>query len=155
MQFLTVLKNFLGEDEEILRFAKNKKSIIILNKMDLVPVIDENNEKLSDFKGNIIKMSLITKDGIEDLYKKIEELFNMNEINVDSEVVITNLRQKNLIFNALKSVEKAAEAVNNGTPLDIVAIFIKEILEEIGFITGDSVTEDIIDEIFSKFCLGK
>ena len=155
MQFLIVLKNVLGEDEEILRFAKNKKSIIILNKMDLVPVIDENNEKLSDFKGNIIKMSLITKDGIEDLYKKIEELFNMNEINVDSEVVITNLRQKNLIFNALKSVEKAAEAVNNGTPLDIVAIFIKEILEEIGFITGDSVTEDIIDEIFSKFCLGK
>ena len=58
-------------------------------------------------------MSLITKEGLEDLYKKIEELFNMNEINVDSEVLITNLRQKNLIFNALKSVKKAKEAVNN------------------------------------------
>ena len=152
---MIVLKNFLGEDEEILNFAKGKKSIIILNKMDLTSVIDENNEKLSEFKENIIKMSLITKEGLEDLYKKIEELFNMNEINVDSEVLITNLRQKNLIFNALKSVKKAKEAVNNGTPLDIVAIFIKEILEEIGYITGDSVTEDIIDEIFSKFCLGK
>ncbi len=146
---------FSSEDREILEIAKNKKTIIILNKIDLETKVDENSTELAQFSGNIIKMSALTKEGLEDLYKKIEEMFNFNEINVDNEILITNLRQKNLITKAIENVEKTEETIRKNEPLDIIAIFIKDILEDLGNITGDYVTEDIINEIFSKFCLGK
>ena len=148
-------KEFSSEDREILEIAKNKKTIIILNKIDLETKVDENSTELAQFSGNIIKMSALTKEGLEDLYKKIEEMFNFNEINVDNEILITNLRQKNLITKAIENVEKTEETIRKNEPLDIIAIFIKDILEDLGNITGDYVTEDIINEIFSKFCLGK
>lgn len=148
-------KEFSKEDLEILNIAKNKKSIIILNKSDLKSVIDENNEELSNFSGNIIKISALHQVGLENLYKKIGEMFDFNEISVDNDIIITNIRQKDLIHKALECVLKAKDTVNNNMPLDIIAIFLKEILERLGDITGDSVTEDIINEIFSRFCLGK
>ena len=148
-------KKFSNEDLEILNIAKNKKTIIVLNKIDLKTVIDENNNELKDFKGNIIKISALYQNGLEDLYKKIGELFDFNEISVDNDIIITNVRQKNLIHEALESVLKAKNTLEDKQPLDIIAIFLKEILERLGDITGDSVTEDIIDEIFSRFCLGK
>ena len=76
-------------------------------------------------------------------------------INLDNEIVITNIRHKNLITKAIESVKKTKETIENQMPLDIIAIFIKDILEDLGNITGEVVTEDIIDEIFAKFCLGK
>ena len=82
-------------------------------------------------------------------------MFNFNEIQLDSDVVITNLRQKNLISKAIEHVIEAKNAVESGMPLDISSIFIRQILEELGNITGEIVTDDIINEIFSKFCLGK
>ena len=148
-------KNFSNEDIEILNIARNKKTIIVLNKCDLKTVIDENNVELEDFKGDIIKISALYQNGLEDLYKKIGEKFDFNEISVDNDIIITNVRQKNLIHEALESVLKAKNTLNDKQPLDIIAIFLKEILERLGDITGDSVTEDIIDEIFSRFCLGK
>mgnify|MGYP001623862637 CR=1 FL=1 len=148
-------KNFSDEDIEILNIARNKKTIIVLNKCDLKTVIDENNVELEDFKGDIIKISALYQNGLEDLYKKIGEKFDFNEISVDNDIIITNVRQKNLIHEALESVLKAKNTLNDKQPLDIIAIFLKEILERLGDITGDSVTEDIIDEIFSRFCLGK
>ena len=75
-------------------FIKNKKAIIILNKMDLKAKIDENNENLKKLSGNIIKMSALKNIGIDKLYEKITEMFNLNEINLDNENVITNVRQK-------------------------------------------------------------
>ena len=148
-------KNFSNEDIEILNIARNKKTIIVLNKCDLKTVIDEYNVELEDFKGDIIKISALYQNGLEDLYKKIGEKFDFNEISVDNDIIITNVRQKNLIHEALESVLKAKNTLNDKQPLDIIAIFLKEILERLGDITGDSVTEDIIDEIFSRFCLGK
>ena len=85
------------EDLEVIDFIKNKKAIIILNKMDLKAKIDENNENLKKLSGNIIKMSALKNIGIDKLYEKITEMFNLNEINLDNENVITNVRQKNLI----------------------------------------------------------
>ena len=79
----------------------------------------------------------------------------MNQINVDNDIVITNIRHKNLISKAIESVNKSEETIKNNMPIDVVAIFLKEILENLGNITGDFVTEDIINDIFSKFCLGK
>ena len=104
---------------------------------------------------NIIKISALNNIGIDDLYKKISELFNLNEINLDNENVITNVRHKDLIRKAIENVNKTKETLNNKMPLDIVAINIKDILEDLGNITGEVVDENIINEIFSKFCLGK
>lgn len=143
------------EDLEVIDFIKNKKAIIILNKMDLKAKIDENNENLKKLSGNIIKMSALKNIGIDKLYEKITEMFNLNEINLDNENVITNVRQKNLITKAIENVEKAKETIEQKMPIDIVAIFIKDILEDLGKITGEVVTEDIIEEIFANFCLGK
>lgn len=143
------------EDLEVIDFIKNKKAIIILNKMDLKAKIDENNENLKKLSGNIIKMSALKNIGIDKLYEKITEMFNLNEINLDNENVIINVRQKNLITKAIENVKKAKETIEQKMPIDIVAIFIKDILEDLGKITGEVVTEDIIEEIFANFCLGK
>ena len=93
--------------------------------------------------------------GIDLLYEKISELFNLNQINIDNDVLITNIRQKDFINKAIENVKKAKETIGNKMTTDIVAIFVKDILEDLGSITGEFVTEDIINEIFSKFCLGK
>ena len=148
-------KELSNEDIEILDIAKKKKSIILLNKIDLKPIIDENNEKLKEVNQNIIKISALNNIGIEQLYNKITEMFNLNEINLDNDLIITNIRQKNLITKAIEDVKKTQETVRQKMPLDIIAIFIKDILEDLGNITGEIVDEDIINEIFSKFCLGK
>ena len=148
-------KELTQEDLEILNLAKNKKTIIILNKMDLESKIDENDERLKAVSNSILKISALKKQGIEELYDEISNLFELNEINLDQDIVITNVRHKNLIEKALESVKKAKETMENKMPLDIIAIFIKDILEDLANITGEFVTDDIIDEIFSKFCLGK
>lgn len=148
-------KEIDNEDLEVLEFIKNRKSIIILNKIDLESKIDENNNNLRESSENIIKMSALKNIGIDKLYEKITEMFNLNEINLDNENVITNVRQKNLITKAIENVKKAKETIKQKMPIDIIAIFIKDILEDLGKITGEVVTEDIIEEIFAKFCLGK
>ena len=148
-------KDFTDEDKEILNIIKGKKAIVILNKTDLETKIDENSEILKDFSKNIVKMSALNRTGLENLYEKIEKMFNFNNINFDNDVIITNIRQKNLVSKAIDDVNKTQETINNGMPLDIIAIFIREILEDLSQITGEVVTDDIIDEIFSKFCVGK
>ena len=148
-------KDLDDEDLEILEIAKNKKSIIILNKMDLATKINEENEKIKQTNAPIIKISALKKEGIEKLEEEFTKLFNLNEINLDNEIVITNARHKNLISKAIENVKKTKETMKNEMPLDIVAIFIKDILEDLANITGEIVTDDIIDEIFAKFCLGK
>jgi len=148
-------KELSKEDMEILEITKNKKSIIILNKNDLTPILKKEDVQFQNASDIIINISALNKKGIEDLYENITKLFNLNEINLDNEIVITNLRHKNLISKAIENVEKTKESIENNMPLDIIAIFIKDILEDLGNITGEIVSEDIIDEIFAKFCLGK
>jgi len=141
------------EDKEILQIIKGKKAILVLNKIDLNPVIDENTPEIQNSCKYIIKMSTLKQEGLEKLYKIIGNMFSMEEISVDNANVITNIRQKNLIHKAYKNCVDAKNSLN--MPLDIIAIFLKEILENLGEITGEIVTDDIINEIFSKFCLGK
>lgn len=144
------------EDKEILDLIKGKKSIILLNKMDLESnQLNENEPCLKEVSENIIRISALNQTGLEELEKAILNMFQLNEINLDNEVVITNIRHKNLIHQAIEHVKKANEAILSQVPLDMIAIFIKDILEDLGNITGDVVTEDIINEIFARFCLGK
>ena len=148
-------KDLTAEDMEILDLIKGKKVIILLNKIDLNQKIDENDSRLLAISKDIIKVSALNNLGIDKLYETITDMFNLNQINLDNEILITNLRQKNLITKAIEHVKVTKNSISSSMPLDIVAISIKEILEDLGNITGDEVTEDIIDEIFSKFCLGK
>ena len=148
-------RDLTDEDKEILDIIKGKKVIIVLNKIDLENKIDEKNEYLKNVSDNIVKISALNETGIENIYDKINEMFNLSEINLDNETVITNLRHKNLISKAIENVNKAEETLENGMPTDVIAIFIKDILEALGEITGEEVTENIINEIFARFCLGK
>ncbi len=148
-------KELTEEDKEILELIKDKKAIILLNKIDLQSVLKEDDARLKEASIHIIKMSALNYIGIEELYDEITQLFQLNEINLDNEIVITNIRHKNLIAKAIENVKKTKETILEKMPLDIVAIFIKDILEDLGNITGEVVSEDIINEIFAKFCLGK
>ena len=148
-------KELTKEDEEILEIVKNKKSIIILNKIDLKQKITKDNPYLLEASKDIIELSTITNVGLDELYEKITQLFNLNQINLDNEILITNVRHKNLISKSIHDIENTKQTINDNMPTDIIAIFIKEILEDLGQITGEEITEDIINEIFAKFCLGK
>ena len=143
------------EDERILDLIKNKKTIILLNKCDL----RQKNEKMINYMSKInkivIEASMKTKKGVEELYSTIVKMFQINEIDIGKETVITNIRHKNQVHKAIESIEKCIQTVERQLPIDIIAVEIKQILEDLGSITGDNVSEDIINEIFSKFCLGK
>ena len=143
------------EDVEILQQIKNKKAIIVLNKTDLETVLQENDKRLQNASEHIVKISALKQEGIENLYEQITNLFHLDEINLDNEAIITNIRHKNLITKAMENVKKAKTTVEDKMPLDIIAIFMKDILEAFGKITGEVVNDDIIQEIFSKFCFGK
>ena len=143
------------EDLEILNIIKNKKSIILLNKKDIGDFNLENNENIRNASSNIIKISAKTGEGVEEIYRKVSELFRTSEIKMNDGVIITNIRHKNQIDKAIVSVNEAIESNNSGLPIDIVSIPIKQILSDLSAITGEDVAEDIINEIFSKFCLGK
>ena len=148
-------KELSAEDKEILDIIKNKKSIILLNKSDLNCILKENDERFTNISDNVLKISALEGNGLEELYELIAKMFSLNEINLDNDVIITNIRHKNLISKAIENVKEARKTIEENMPVDIVAIFIKNILEDFGNITGEFVTDDIINEIFSKFCLGK
>ena len=147
-------KDLDKEDIEILESVNAEKSIIVLNKCDLETKIDEKNEYINKFQ-NILKISALKREGIDELYEKITELFNFNEFNLDNEIIITNERHKNIIDKAIKNIEKANDGINNNMPVDIIAISLNDVLSNLGEITGDVASEEILNEIFSRFCLGK
>ena len=89
------------------------------------------------------------------MYNEIENMFQIKNLETDGEIIITNIRHKNQIEYAINNIDEAMNAVKNNLPIDIISISIKQTLEDLGKITGENVSEDIINEIFSKFCLGK
>ena len=142
-----------SEDIKILEILKQKNALILLNKIDLVEQVDIKQFEKTELP--IVKISTKYGTGIEDLYKELEKMFKLNEISNDGELVVTNNRHKFIIKKAKEYLNNAIETINLGMPIDIISSSLKEILEELGKITGESVTEDVIKEIFSKFCLGK
>ncbi len=142
------------EDKKIIEIAKEKTSIIVINKQDIV----EPNEgiiNMLSFGKPVVKISALEQQGIDCLYKEISKLFEADKIKNDSFYMITNIRHKKLIENARKNILQARKTVDDKMPIDIVSIQIKEALENLGKITGETTSEEIIKDIFSKFCLGK
>ena len=148
-------RTFDDQDQKILDLIEGKKTIILINKIDLGKNLIKENEKLKKFKNNIIEFSTINETGLDKLYNKIEELFKLNELDCENTEIITNNRHKKQILYALEDVAKGRESLETHMPVDITAICLKDILERLAEITGENVSEDIINEIFKKFCLGK
>ncbi len=149
-----ITKKLTEEDKKILEILKDKKSIIILNKIDLNQ-IGVDKKIFEKYSNNIVTISTKTQEGVPELLDMMQKLVVTEEIKNDGELLVINSRHKALVHKAIMSLEKAEETLTMGMPVDVVAIYIKEILEELGKITGETVTDDIISEIFSKFCLGK
>ena len=146
-----ISKELNNEDKKILEIIENKKYIIILNKSDLKQKLDENIFK----NKKIIKMSILEQKGIKELENMITKMFKLDEIQCDNGIIITNTRHKELIKKAIQAIKEAKESIDFKMPIDVVTIHIKNILENLNTITGENVSEDILKEIFSKFCLGK
>ena len=135
------------EDKKILELVKQKKHIIVLNKIDL-----ENKNEISD--KDIIKMSIKNKQGINELKNKIIELFNLEEISTNDPTYLTSARSIALLKKASKKIEEAQSKIKE-FPIDLIEIDLKEAWSILGEIIGKTYKEELIDEIFSRFCLGK
>ena len=148
-------REFEEEDEEILNLVEKKNAIIVLNKIDLKKVIEKDDIKIKEKQKPIVEISTVTGEGIPKIYEEIIKMFKTDKIKIDNETMITNIRHKNIISTAIEEVDKALKVITKKEPIDIVSIYMRETIEQLNKITGESVTEDIINEIFSKFCLGK
>ena len=142
------------DDYDIIDIIKDRKAIILINKRDIENKKIEKN-KLQELNKPIIEISALNREGINDLYKEITNLFKLNEININNEAIITNIRHLDLIRRAKENVINAINTINSNMPIDIISINIKDIIDCLNSITGESTSEDIINDIFSKFCLGK
>ena len=148
-------KNIDDDDRKILDIIKDKNAIVVLNKVDINYDNKYNEKEVLKLCKSTIKISAKEEKGLDNLYKEILNLFEMNDISSNNEVLITNERHKNQINKAKENIEKAIMTLKDNMPVDILSIYIKEALNDLGEITGENVSEDIINEIFSKFCLGK
>lgn len=148
-------KDLTEEDYQILDIIENKNAIIVLNKSDLPNRISEQDEKIKNTGKKVIKISAIKNDGISRIEKEIVNMYKLDKINMDNEIIVTNVRHRELIEKAIGEIEQAKVSLEKGMSVDIIGIHVKNILEALGGITGESVSDNIINEIFAKFCLGK
>ena len=139
------------EEQQIFEEIKEKNYIVVINKCDLDNKL--NIEKIPS--KNIIKMSIINEDGINELKEKIKELYNLNSINKNDMTYLSNSKDISLLKKSLKHIEKAIESINNNIPIDMVEIDIKNSCENLNEILGESYNENLLNELFSNFCLGK
>ena len=138
-------------DKFILDKVKDKNPIIVLNKNDLPSKIDKS--KL-DFK-HIVSTNTNTLDGIEPLKEEIKSMFKLSEIKEDDYTYLANERQLSLAKQALKSLSQAKVSLDNDEPVDIIEIDLKEVFDILGSITGESYSDEPLDELFATFCVGK
>ena len=143
------------DDRKIIELIRYKKAIILLNKVDVLKNNNKMEEEIKKLNKPVIKISAKEEIGFENLYSEIKKMFELNEISSNNEILITNERHKNQIIKAKQNILDAIEIVRNNTPVDIISIYINQAMEDLGEITGVNVSENIINEIFAKFCLGK
>ena len=150
-------------DFEIMDFMKKKKSIVLLNKTDLEPIVSE--ETLMEYLLNnigeaaenlpIIKTSTKENIGIDIFEEQIKNMFFHKEISFNDEVYITNLRHKEALMDAKKSLSMVEKSIEDDMPEDFLSIDLMSAYASLGTIIGEEVGEDLVNEIFSKFCMGK
>lgn len=149
-------------DIDIMKITAGKKMIVLLNKSDLEPVleIDEIEKKLLEYfhkKEDIrfLKISAKEKAGMDEFVKIVKEMFFNGEIKLQDEVMITSMRQKENISDAIASLRLVTESIKMSMPEDFLTIDLMSAYESLGKIIGEEIEEDLVNEIFSKFCMGK
>ena len=141
-------------DAKIMEILKGRKAIVLLNKSDLTAVI-EKEEMEQKTGAPVISISAREETGMEELEEQMKKMFFQGEISFNDEVYITNARHKQALLAAKKSLELTAESIEMGMPEDFFSIDLMNAYEELGSIIGEAVGEDLVNEIFSKFCTGK
>ena len=141
-------------DQEIIGMLLDKKVIVLLNKSDLSPVTTDEEVKLYLNK-KIISVSTIENTGIDELEEEIKEMFFHGNLAFNDEVYITNIRHRNALQNSYESLGMVLRSIEDGMPEDFYSIDLMSAYEELGSIIGESVEDDLVNEIFSKFCMGK
>lgn len=153
--FLLDASQELSDEEiELYEMIRHKPHIIIINKIDL------GKEKidltpLKCLPDNVLKISAKTESGLDSLEDKIENLFQLNQLETENELIITNIRHKDLITKTLSELKRSIEAISSGLPIDMASIDIQSSIQNLGEILGESISEDVLNRIFEKFCVGK
>ena len=137
------------EEKELLEKTKNKKRIIVVNKIDLETKL---NKALLD---NYIEMSVKENIGIDKIKEEIKRLFNIGEISTNDMTYLSNARSIALLKKSLNNINDAIDEINNNNPIDIVELSLKESWNNLGEVIGETYTDELLDELFSRFCLGK
>ena len=150
-----ITKDLSEEDNELLEIIKNKECIILLNKIDIMNQNKALEERLKKINNNIIKVSVVEDIGIQELFEKIVSIYNVSNKDLSNDVLIINERHKNLINKSRKEIEEAIKTAESDMYIDIISIYITNAMNYVAEITGNNVTDDVINEIFKKFCLGK
>ena len=141
-------------DEKIMDWIRGRRAIVLLNKSDLEMQVSE--EELKERTGHtVIAVSAKENSGIDRLEQEIEDMFINGEIDFNDEVMITNARHKNALAGTLESLEMVRRSVEAGMPEDFYSIDLMNAYEKLGTIIGESLEDDLVNEIFSKFCMGK
>lgn len=144
-------------DEEILDLIGGKKCIVLLNKTDLVPVVEEEElrKKLRDAEISVIRTSTRDNTGIEEFENTIKEMFFSGALSMNEEVIITNMRHKQALEEARDSLLMVKKSLEDEMPEDFYSIDLMSAYASLGYIIGEEVGEDLVNEIFSMFCMGK
>ena len=141
-------------DEEIMELIRDRKAIVLLNKADLDPMTTEAQIK-ERLDKPVISVSAKEEQGLDQLELTVKNMFYDGKISFNDEIYITNIRQKAALTEALESLNQVSESIQNQMPEDFFSIDLMNAYEELGSITGETVGEDLVNEIFSKFCMGK
>lgn len=142
-------------DEEIMNLIRDRKAIVLLNKTDLETVVTEENLRARVGAHPVLSISAREEKGIDQLEEVLKDLFFQGEISFNDQVCITNLRQKQLLEESLAALDRVEESLQMGMPEDFYSIDLMDAYEKLGRITGEAVDDDLADEIFAKFCMGK
>ena len=138
------------EDKELISILKEKKHIILINKIDL-----ENKLDLTELPSDLLKISIKEKRGLEELKQRIVDIFNLEELETKDLTYLSDARSISLLKKSLVYIDEAVCSINQNEPIEIVEFNIKDAWESLGEIIGETYKEELLDELFSRFCLGK
>lgn len=141
-------------DEMIMELIRDRKAVVLLNKTDLEMVVAQR--ELEDKTNKpVIAVSAKEETGIEVLEKTIQNMFYEGKLDFNDEVIITNVRHKTALVNSLASLNMVIQSIEDGMPEDFLTIDLMDVYEQLGTIIGEAVEDDLVNEIFTKFCMGK
>lgn len=153
MMVLDASRELEEEDKEILKYIENKKVIYIKNKTDLEEKL--NLQDYKDIENKVINISVLKNEGLEKITSSIQDMFFEGKIDIENDLIINNARQKNLLISAANNLKEVLNSIENDMSIDFIEIDLKNCMENLGLIVGKAVSDDLVDKIFSDFCIGK